>query len=175
MNRIIQKLTVACGLFGCALAASADPAVYRDNTMTIDQGVLINGRVQRYYTDIVLKTEADGRLRIESAKELPLVHIDDVTPVVVESNSERSVTLSITGYKSVPCVALTEPAVSYRNQVFTVLLAETRMRPDQICIMIVDPIELELPLEISELPKGNYHTKVNGKQVSFSLATDPLP
>lgn len=174
MNRTILKLAAACSLLGLAAITQADPAVYRDSVMTIDSGVLINGSIQQYYTDIVLKADATGKLRIDSANQLPLVHIDDVTPVVVENANERSVTLTITGYKSVPCVSLADVAVSYQNKAFTVLVAETLMGPAESCIAMIDPFEIEQPLDVSELPKGVYHTLVNGEHIGFSLTTDPL-
>ena len=168
------KIAAGCSLLALSVTAMADPAVYRDNSMTIDSGVLINGSVQQYYTDIVLTADAAGKLKIASANQLPLVNVDDVTATVVENSNERSVTLTIEGNKSVPCVALADVAVSYKNKVFTVLVAETLMGPAESCIAIIDPFEIDEALDVSELAAGTYDVVVNGEQTSFTLASPPL-
>lgn len=174
MYRNILKLAGIGGLLALAATTQADPAVYRDSVMTIDSGVLINGSIQQYYTDIVLTTEANGRLRIVSANQLPLVHVDEASTLVTESSTERSVSVNVAGYKSVPCVALAEPAVSYKNKVFTVLLAETLMGPAESCIAIIDPFETAVALDVTELEAGTYDVMVNGEHTSFTLTGDPL-
>lgn len=174
MNQTLKKLAIACGLLGLAATTQADPAVYRDNVMTIDNGVLINGDTRNYYTDIVLTTEANGRLKIVSANQLPLVHIDDASTLVTETTTERSVSVSITGYKSVPCVSLEDAAVSYKDEVFTILLAETVMGPAESCIAIIAPFETDVALDVTDLEAGTYEVVVNGEATSFTLTSDPL-
>lgn len=174
MNQTLKKLAAACGLLGLAATAMADPAVYRDNVMTIDNGVLINGNTQNYYSDIVLSTDTNGRLKIVSANQLPLVHVDDASALVTETTTERSVSISITGNKSVPCVALEDAAVSYKDEVFTILLAETLMGPAESCIAIIDPFETDVALDVTDLEAGTYEVVVNGEETSFTLTSDPL-
>ncbi len=168
-------MATGCGLLALSASAMADPAVYRDNVMTIDSGILINGSIQQYYSDIVLKADASGKLRIDSANQLPLVHIDDASATVVETAEERSVELQIEGYKSVPCVSLADVAVSYKDKVFTVLVAETVMGPAESCIAIIDPFQTDVDLDVAELEAGSYDVVVNGdKQTSFTLTKAPL-
>lgn len=174
MNRTLKQLAATCSLLGLAATALADPAVYRDKVMTIDSGVLINGSIQNYYSDIVLNTDANGKLTIVSANQLPLVHVDDVSSLVTENSNERSVSIAVTGYKSVPCVSLADAAVSYKNRVFTVVLAETLMGPAESCIAIIDPFETDVALDVTDLEAGTYDVVVNGEHTSFTLASDPL-
>jgi hypothetical protein len=172
MNFKPLMLAAACGLLAASTGALAAPAIYRDNVMTIDSGAMINGNTQEYYSDIKLSADANGKLKILAAKKLPLVYIDDVEAEVVENNNQRSVTLTITGNKSVPCVDLKEPAVSYKNGVFTVLVAETLMGPAESCVAMLSPFEVEVELDVSALNSGTYAVKVNGEDGSFKLNTN---
>jgi hypothetical protein len=162
----------AAPLLALCTAASAAPAIYRDNVMTIDAGALIQGNNRHYYGDIELQADASGKLMVKSATRLPLVYVDSVIADVVEADAERSVTLTIAGNKSVPCVALKDAAVSYKDKVFTVLLAETVMGPAESCIAVLDPFEVEVPLDIHALDSGTYTVEVNGDSSSFVLTTD---
>lgn len=172
MNLKPLILAAGCGLLAASAGVMADPAIYRDNVMVIDSGALINGSTQEYYGDITLQTDASGKLKITSATRLPLVYIDTVDAAVVEGDGERSVTLTIAGNKSVPCVTLKDPAISYKDEVFTVVLAETVMGPAESCIAVLDPFEIDVELDVSELDSGTYTVEVNGEASSFDLTTD---
>jgi hypothetical protein len=157
----------------CTLALSgsalADTAIYRDDKLMIPAGAVINASGQFYYKDIVLQADANGRLRVMAASPRPLVYIDSVNATVVETQTVRSVEISIAGNKSVPCVSLEEVAVSRKDAVFTVLVAETVMGPAESCIAIVSPFDLNVPLDVSGLPAGTYKVVVNGEEASFVL------
>lgn len=169
-------VTLSSCLFGLSAGAMADPAVYRGNTMNIDSGVLITNSKQQYYTNIVLNADANGKLTIVSAKQRPLVYIDNVIPTVVENAEERSVTLTIAGNKSVPCVELEEVAVSRKDEVFTVLIAETELGPAESCIAMLDPFEIDVPLDVYDLHSGTYKLIVNGEESGFVLTQEqPAP
>jgi hypothetical protein len=169
--------TLLAGISVCLLGIStamADPAVYRDDKLIIPSAVLINATTSQYYSDVVLTTDAAGKLQIVSASPRPLVaSVDSVIPVVTENDDLRTVKLTIAGNKSVPCVALEEVAVSRKDAVFTLVVAESVMGPAQTCIAVLDPFEVTVPLDVSALPAGTYAAVVNGKEVSFVLATNP--
>lgn len=171
-----KAVLLSLGLAAAALTttAAADPAIYRDNKMTISAGAVINGTTQQYYKDIVLAMDATGKMQVVAASQRPLVHIDSITPTVVENDGLRKVTLKIAGNKSVPCVKLEEAAVSRKNEVFTILVAESIMGPAESCIAIIDPFELTLPLDVSGLHSGTYKVVVNGKEGGFVLTKDEV-
>lgn len=166
-------LAVGASLLAWSAGALADPAIYRDNVMRLPAGAVIGPNVREYYADIEMTTDATGKLKINKAKRMPLVYIDSVIPTVVEEEDERSVTLTIAGDKSVPCTELLEPAVSYKNGEFIVLLAEKNVLPaGQACTTVLDPFEIEVELDISKLDAGSYAVEVNGEELEFELETD---
>lgn len=47
-------------------------------------------------------------------------------------------------------------------------LAETKMDPAENCIAVLDPFEMQIPLDITGLDSGTYFVNVNGVKSSFS-------
>lgn len=171
----VKTLKAALGicLFGLAATALADPAIYRDNTLVIPTAATISATRQQYYKDVVLTADSAGKLQVVSATALPLVYVDSVIPAVTENDDLRSVKLTIAGNKSVPCVELQDAAVSYKDGVFTVLLAESVQGPAESCIAVLDPFQITIELDVKALPAGTYKAVVNGKEVSFVLTKNP--
>lgn len=176
MQHKARNILMTGVLLGLSAGAMADPAVYRDGVMVIDSGVVIGARAQAYFSDIEMTTDAAGKLIITKATQLPLVYIDTVDATVVDNAEERSVKLTIAGNKSVPCVSLADVAVTRKDNVFTVVVAETVQGPAESCIAVLDPFEIEVPLDVADLPAGSYDVKVNGDAVSaeFDLAAPAL-
>ena len=169
-----MKAKILLGLVSAAVAltAHAEPAIYRDSTLTIPSGAVINGDETKYYKDIVLQADSAGKFKIVSASARPLVYVDSVNPTVVETESSRSVELTIAGNKSVPCTKLEEVAVSRKNEVFTIVIAESVMGPAESCIAMLDPFTLKLPLDVSSLHSGTYKVVVNGIESGFILTRE---
>jgi len=170
-SNLLVTLTAALALHSASLLAQ--PAVYRDGEMRIPSGAVITNNRQAYYDDIVLSADSSGKLSLVSATRLPLVGVDSVEADAPQG--QQSVTLTIKGYKSVPCVELQEAAVSRKESTFTVLLAESVLGPAESCIAVIDPFELSLPLDVSDLGFGTYLVEVNGVQTSFELTTILIP
>lgn len=170
-----MKAKILLGLVSAtiALTVRAEPASYRDNTLTIPSGAVINGSETRYYKDIVLQADSAGKFKIVSAAARPLVYVDSANPTVIETESSRSVEFTIAGNKSVPCTKLEEVAVSRKNEVFTIVIAESVLGPAESCIAMLDPFELKLPLDITGLPAGTYKVVANGVESSFTLRRAP--
>lgn len=164
------KLLAVIGTVALAGSVNADTAIYRDDKLMIPSGAVITASGQFYYKDIVLQADANGRLRVLAASPRPLVYIDSVNATVVETQDVRSVEIAIAGNKSVPCVSLEEVAVSRKDAVFTVLVAETVMGPAESCIAMVSPFDINVPLDVTGLPAGTYKVVVNGKEASFVLS-----
>jgi hypothetical protein len=173
MKAKLLLTTLGACLFGLATTAMADPATYRDGKLVIPSAAAISATKQQYYADVVLVTDAAGKLQIESATPLPLVYVDSVIPAVTENDDLRSAKLTIAGNKSVPCVKLQDAAVSYKDGVFTVLLAESVMGPAESCIAVLDPFQVTVELDVSKLQAGTYKAVVNAKEVSFVLTKNP--
>ena len=174
-QKILKSLAMITGLT-LAGTVVADAAIYRDNMLMIPAGAVINASGGFYYKDIVLQADANGRLTVVSASPRPLVHVDNVKPTVVETLDNRTVEVALAGYKSVPCVALEKVAVSRKNDVFTVLVAETVMGPAESCIAIVSPFDIKVPLDVTGLRAGTYKVVANGKEATFVLTRDdPRP
>ena len=85
------------------------------------------------------------------------------------------VSLSVSGFLSVPCVELLGPAVSYTEGLFQVVLAESTMGPAETCIAVIEPFETRVPLEVAGLPAGTYTVDVNGQQAEFTFDMDNEP
>ena len=149
----------------------AQPSFYRDGTMTVPTGAVITANKQAYYSDIVLSADSSGKLNLVSATRLPLVAVDSVT-ATVSSELDGTVTLNITGNKSVPCVVLKAAAVSRKDATYTVLLAETLLGPAESCIAVLDPFDTNVTLDAKGLAAGTYEVLVNGVQASFELSAD---
>lgn len=170
------KNLAVIGTLALSGSVLADAAIYRDDKLLIPAGAVINASGQFYYKDIVLQANANGSLKVLSASPRPLVHVDSVNPTVVETQDSRSVEVAIAGNKSVPCVSLEQVAVSRKDAVFTVLVAETVMGPAESCIAIVSPFDIKVPLDVSGLRAGTYKVVANGKEATFVLnKDDPQP
>lgn len=174
MKTHMLKTLAGCSLLALSAATLAEPAIYRDGIMYLKSGAVIGTNAAEYYSDIEMTTDAEGKLKINKAKRLPLVYIDSVEATVLENTEERSVELAIAGNKSVPCVALADVAVAYKNKVFTVVVAETVQGPAESCIAVLAPFEIDVALDVSGLEAGTYTVRVNGEETSFELETDPL-
>lgn len=103
-----------------------------------------------------------------AAQKSNLVHVETVVANVAESLPVQ-VTLTVSGNKSVPCVALQSPAIFREESSFTVVLAETSLGPAETCIAVLDPFETSIPLDVSGLTAGSYTVTVNGVETSFQL------
>ena len=156
-----------------SLATAAEAPSYRNDLLTIPMGAVVNGTEAKYYKDIVLQSDSTGKFRIVSAAARPLVHVDNVNPVATETQDSRSAEVNISGYKSVPCTKLEDVAVTRKDNVFTILLAESVMGPAETCIAIIDPFTVKVPLDVRGLPAGTYKLNVNGVQSSFTLTRNP--
>lgn len=170
---LTQLLTLSASWLVLASAAQAETAIYRDGTLSIPSGAVINSTGSKYYKDIVLQADTTGKFKITGATELPLVYIDSANPTVVETESARSVEIAIAGHRSVPCVQLQDVAVSRKDKVFNVVIAESVMGPAESCIAMLAPFDLKLPLSVAGLAAGTYKVIVNTIETSFVLTRQP--
>lgn len=166
--------TLASLLFAGGLPALADPAIYTNGTMTIPEGAVVSPEGNAYFTDIALEQDAEGHLAITSATSNSLVYVDAIDVQVMES-FPLQVNVAVDGNLSVPCVELLSPAVSYADNTFTVVLAESNLGPAETCITMLEPFSTTVPLDLFGLEAGTYTVTVNGVEGEFTLDADTLP
>ena len=158
---------------GAVFAAqiSAQPATFRDNTLTIPQAAALDGDNPVYYANVQLSANPDGSLSVVAGEQQNLVAVDSVQIMIMESFPVQ-VSAVISGNKSVPCVELLPAAVSRKDSVFNVVLAETVLGPAESCIAVIEPFETTVSLDVLGLSAGTYTVSVNGVEASFTLDAD---
>jgi hypothetical protein len=170
----VKKLSV---LFAVPLSAVfvsqvlAQPALLRDNTLTIHQAASLDGDSPVYYANVQLSANADGSLTVVGGEQQNLVTVDTVQIMIMESMPVQ-VSAAVSGNKSVPCVNLLPAAVSRKDSVFTVVMAETVLGPAESCIAVLEPFETSISLDVLGLAAGTYTVIVNGVSAEFTLDSD---
>ncbi len=166
-------------IFTAMLAAvsttlSAAPAIFTKNELVIPEGAVISGKSNAYYSDITFAMDEQGNLVITGANKNSLVSVESVEVLIMES-FPLQVSLSVSGYLSVPCVKLLSPAVSYAYNQFTVVLAESTLGPAETCIAVTEPFQSSIALDVANLSAGTYTVNVNGIETEFILEMDNSP
>lgn len=161
------SLTVAT-LLAMAGLVNAEPAVYQDQLLTINEAVIIRDEAGSYFKNVRFEPNANGTWRFIGATQRPLVGIEEIT-VVSEATVPAKVEVTVDGYKSVPCVALEPLGMSRSGDTFHVVIAETEMSPAESCIAMIDPFTLTFELDTFGLEAGTYQLNVNGKETEFDL------
>ena len=165
------------GLFALVMSqlATGQPATFQDDVLTIPQGAVIDSDNPTFFTNIQLSQGDDGQFKLADAQANNLATIDTVQIVILESFPVQ-VSINVTGNKSVPCVELLTPAISRKDNLFIVVLAETALGPEESCIAMIDPFETSFALDVSGLPAGTYTVRINGEvDETFTLDTDIPP
>ncbi len=165
-----QALLIVGMSFALVGGAHADPAIFRDNILSIENGVVIGSEGNgHYYGHIQFRMLEDGSLELLQASPRVLAGVGEVTVVLQESSPVKAVA-RVKGYTSVPCVELEPPGVSYKSGEFTMVLAETPLTV--ACVTAIAPFERDFPLDIKGLPAGDYVLLVNGVEAGFTLESD---
>lgn len=167
----MKKIVLSSCMVILSTQINADPAVFSNGEMTIPEGVVITGDNSAYYTDIRLAYDGNGALVISGADAMPKVLVETIDILIMES-FPLQVSVAVNGIKSVPCTTLLSPAVSYADNTFTVVLAETVLGPAESCIAITDPFETSVALDVQDLPAGTYTVDVNGVTAEFVFDMD---
>jgi hypothetical protein len=74
--------------------------------------------------------------------------------------------VQVSGYVSDPCTELQDPVITLLSQTYVVTL-ETRRQADLICIQVIDPFEVFVPLPQQPTPRLFESVIVNGVQALF--------
>ncbi len=161
-NRLIG---IICSLL--PLTVLAEPALFLDNVLSIDEGIVIQGQEARYYSDIRLVLTPNGDFHAIAAETRNLVHLDEISVTVIETNPVQ-VELEVTGSRSNPCVDV-DTIVTRKGNTFYVVLTETPLQTLVACAQVIDPYQDTIPLDVKDLPAGNYQVLVNGLEIDFDL------
>jgi hypothetical protein len=171
MKKLIALPLIALPLFAAlASQASAAPAVYQDQVLTISEAVVIRDNGSTYFKNARFEPNANGTWRLIDAAQRPLVGIEEIT-VVSEATVPARVEVTVEGYKSVPCVELEPLGMSRSNDTFHVVIAETVQGPAESCIAKIEPFTHTFELDTFGLEAGAYKLNVNGMETEFDLLT----
>lgn len=172
----VKKLTFIFVVSLAAQMAGAQPATFSDGTLLLPQAALIDESNPVYYLDVQLADNGDGTLSVVGGEQQNLVLVDTVDILIMESFPVQ-VSASVSGNLSVPCVELLPAAVARKENVFTVVLAESVLGPAESCIAVLEPFTESVSLDVLGLSAGTYTVVVNGVEAEFTLDTDngPLP
>lgn len=165
MNKLLFTLLAGLCL---ATSAMAQVPVYKDNDLTINQVVMVSPNGARYYGDVRLTLNNDGSFSLAEATRRNLAPVESA--IIVEAPSlPGKLAVEATGILSIPCVALEAPAVLRDGNTFTVVLAETMQKPDEVCMSLAatTPFGITVALDTSGLPAGQYTVNVNDVQTGF--------
>lgn len=149
----------------------AQPAIYKEEVLTIPQGAVVDGAETNYFENIQLQMNDQGNFVLIAADPRALVAVDSVEAMVMESLPVQ-VSVAVSGNKSVPCVDLLTPSVSYADNSFVVTLAESALGPAESCIAVIEPFETSVALDVEGLQAGTYQVSVNGVKTEFTLQVD---
>lgn len=174
--KVHTKAQSATMLLILALAGTpllAETPVYQDGTLLIDEVAEVGDERPRYYRDVQLLAQADGLLSIGAAARRPLAQVDEAEVLLLQGDTLEAA-VHASGLLSVACVALEVPAVTRKGNIFTVVLAETVMEEDRVCMSLVaiTPFDVSVPLDLGGLPAGDYRVLVNDLVLDFTLDQD---
>jgi hypothetical protein len=165
----MKRVSLLCVVLPLAASAHAEIPVYRDQQLTIPSGVVMTANGPVYYGDVRFTANQDGSFTLVDAKRRNLADVDAATVTVDATAAAAEV--SANGILSIACVALEEPAVVRDGNTFYVVLAETTMAPDAVCMSLVayTPFNANVALDLAGLEAGEYRVRVNGVERVFEL------
>lgn len=164
----MKKLYGSILMIGMTAMVYADVAVYRDQTLSIEEALVVTESGPSYYADIKLVANPDGSFNLVQAERLQPAHVDSVA-VEVAGSDPIEVNVEVSGYLSDPCHQLEEPALMREGSTFTIVLAQRPLQTFAACVLIIEPFALSVPLSVEGLQSGHYTVIVNNKPGEFIL------
>ncbi len=149
------------------VSVNAAPALYSDNVLTIGDAIVLEGETTRYYRDIRLAATPNGEFKVIDAVEKSLANITEISVAVIETDPVQ-VEVGVSGEMANPCIDL-QTAVTRKDNTFYVVVGETPLQTLVACAQVIQPFDLEIPLDVKGLPSGNYVVLVNGDSIDFDL------
>lgn len=149
------------------VSAQAAPALFEDNVLTLGDAIVIEGATPRYYQDVRLSPTPSGDFKVLGATEKALAMVTELTVTVIETEPVQ-VEVGVIGYMANPCIEL-NTAVTRKGSTFYVVVGENPLQTLVACAQVIQPYELEIPLNVKGLPSGDYVVMVNGDSIEFDL------
>lgn len=149
------------------LTAAAEPVLFIDNKLRLDDVIVIEGETTRLYQQVQLEPSKDGNFKVVGGVEKSLATITEASVKILES-SPVQVQLDVSGYMDTPCIQL-ETAVTRRGDVFYVVFAQTPLQTLVACAQVIEPFERVVALDVSDLGFGDYTVLVNNQSIGFRL------
>lgn len=168
-----KQLVTALLLFSQGLAA--DPAVYMDGSIFIDEGVSISDQGAAYFKDIVLTGDKTDGFKIVAAEPRNLAFISRIS--LEEGDSyPQELDVLIEGDLSTPCNELESIATARRDHSFHLVLAQKPVPEDTVCAQVLSPFNITVSLDLRGLLAGTYTVNVNGSTtgLEFILEADNI-
>jgi len=169
-KRVISLVAAIC----IPAVVLADVPVYRDQSLSIKEALVVTASGTSYYKDIKLSANPDGSFKLVQAERLELTHVDEVK-VQVQQSQPVQVSVEVSGYLPTPCYQLEEPAVRREGSTFTIVLAQRVLQTFAACVQVIEPFTVVVPLNIRDLQAGHYNVSVNGHQSGFDLNVTNQP
>ncbi|MGB4247582.1 MAG: hypothetical protein WBJ75_07675 [Pseudohongiellaceae bacterium] len=163
----MRNWMIGMALFLVQVTAFAEPALFVDNVLSIKEGIVVQGQDARYYSNIRLALTPNGDFQAIHAETKNLVHLDEISVAVIETDPVQ-VELAVEGYRSNPCVDV-DTIITQKGNTFYVVLTETPLQTLVACAQVIDPYQETIPLDVTDLPAGNYLVNVNGMEIDFDL------
>lgn len=163
----MRNWLIGMALILVQVTAFAEPALFVDNVLNIKEGIVIQGQDARYYSNIRLVLTPTGDFQAIHAETKNLVHLDEISVAVIETDPVQ-VEVVVEGYRSNPCVEV-NTIVTQKGNSFYVVLTETPLQTLVACVQVIDPYQATIPLDVTDLPAGNYVVNVNGMEIDFDL------
>ena len=158
---MLSLLTTTTGL--------AATALFKDSVLHITHGIVAGKDGGVYYKDIQLQAMPNGDFRVIGARSMDLAPVEEATVAVINTQPPQ-VELQIRGYLPNPCIEREPVAVAREGDEFHVLVAMNVLQTLVACIQVIQPFELTVPLDVTDLPNGRYTVDVNNKfKLTFDL------
>lgn len=170
--RHARQLLLAASLAALGSSLQAEPALMRNGELQLDELILVTPAEDRYYQNLKMVMRFDGSWRIVQAQLQSLAEIEHLE---VEQDPEAGLVLQVSGFTQNPCTSLKPPAIRRQGSTFHVMLAEAATDPLALCIQVLEPFELVIPLDTANLAAGDYQLRVNNTLTHFSYEPPPPP
>ena len=149
------------------LSTHAEPVLFIDNILRLDDVIVQEGKTTRFYQQVQLAPSKDGNFKVLAGVEKSLATVTAKSVNILQTTPVQ-VALEVSGYMDTPCIQL-ETAVTRRDDVFYVVLAQTPLQTLVPCIQVIEPFERVLTLDVSDLSFGDYTVLVNNQSIAFRL------
>ncbi len=159
---------------GAAATAQAGVPVYQDQTLTLQETLVIEDAGPRYYRSVRMAANTDGSFSVVDAERRVLALVHEISFLMLPG-LPLEMSVEIHGDMTQSCLALETPLVSRKDFVFTVAVAETPYDPHIQCFNGATDFVINVPLDVEGLPPGEYVVSVNGVEKRFTLGAEGLP